>query len=318
MADAATEPKKKRTPPPKGDRCLNCGLEITTNYCPDCGQHNTSHNHGLKQFLLEFLEEFIRFDSKLVRTIVPLVTKPGFLTKEWVAGKRVRYITPLKLYVTLSAICFLAISLKTQLYGANQSDLNFNVNSTDVRLDANSKQGADKSKSNDKALLNGSALDNLLRRKFTSPRQLNKREIREKFISLLPTMTFAIMPIIAGIFYLLYIRSKRYYVEHLVFTLHYYSFAFVIVTVASLIPLKLVTDLGFLWILAYLPIALVKNFGLGYFKTFVKLGIFGFLYAIVLVVAMLATLIVMAIQLPDAKPRLDTNTPTLSNNAPEK
>ena len=112
LDSAEKELSVEPNPPRPPVICRNCGHHVHDKYCPRCGQHFADHNHGLWQFVAEFCEEFVRLDSKFFRTIVPLCIRPGFLTKEWVAGKRVRYITPLKLYLTLSALCFLMISLQ--------------------------------------------------------------------------------------------------------------------------------------------------------------------------------------------------------------
>ncbi|MEI8283039.1 MAG: DUF3667 domain-containing protein [Armatimonadota bacterium] len=277
--------------------CLNCGLALDSNYCPNCGQHNTSHNHGLGQFLHEFLDEFLHLDSKILRTLIPLFTKPGFLTQEWTAGKRIRYITPLKLYVTLSAFCFLSWSLKGTLYGEQKTDLKFNVTAPSA-VKASSP--------------NDSALDSLFRRKIGTPSQSNIPAIRDKFVSQLPTTNFVLMPIVAGIFALLYVRRKRFYVEHLVFTLHYYSFTFMVLSVISLLPphfliTKILSIIGILWVIAYLPIALVRNYQQGYFKTIAKLVIFGFIYAFVVAFALFWTLVVTAIALPNRPAAESTN-----------
>ena len=100
-------PAKVNAPHP---RCRNCGHEVHAVYCPRCGQSIADNNQSLWQFIKDFLEEFVQLDSKFIRTIVPLCFKPGFLTSEWTAGRRVRYITPLKLYITLSALFFLVLS----------------------------------------------------------------------------------------------------------------------------------------------------------------------------------------------------------------
>ena len=263
---------------------------MDTNYCPNCGQHNTSHNHGLGQFLHEFLDEFLHLDSKIVRTLVPLFRRPGFLTQEWVAGKRIRYITPLKLYVTLSAFCFLAISLRGALYGEQKSDLKFTVDSP-------------KAQKKDFPQVE-SSLDHLFRKKIGTPSAGDIGAVKDQFVSRLPTTNFILMPVVAGIFALLYVRRKRFYVEHLVFTLHYYSFLFMVITVTSLLPphfliSNILRGIAFIWMFAYLPIALVRNYQQGYLKTFAKLGIFAFIYAFVLALALFGTLIATAISLPD-------------------
>ena len=295
------EPKELKNSPALGDICLNCGTSVDSKYCPECGQHNTSHNHGLWQFIQEFLEEFIRFDSKLIRTLWPLVRRPGFLTQEWVAGKRVRYITPLRLYVTLSAVCFLAISIKSHYVMGGQSDFKVNLNQPKVSTPTKVKVSPE-----------DSAFESLLKRKLGSPSQADGKELSEKFMSLIPTTNFILMPIFAGIFQLLYIRRKRFYVEHLVFVLHYYSFAFLVTTFTSLLPIKLLSVFGVLWVMGYLPVAMVRNYGQGWLKTLLKVGIFGFLYAIVLAIAVLATLLVTAVMLPDKTPPTSEK-PAISN-----
>ena len=304
--NAEPEPKRKRREQSRGTQCLNCGLAIDTNYCPNCGQHNTSHNHGLAQFLREFMEEFLHLDSKIVRTLVPLFRKPGFLTQEWVAGKRIRYITPLKLYVTLSAFCFLAMSFRGTLYGERKSDLKITVDKPKIQ----------------RADLPGveSSLDNLFRKKIGTMSVQDMGAVKDQFFARLPTTTFILMPVVAGIFALLYVRRKRFYVEHLVFTLHYYSFMFMVITVTSLLPphfliSNILRGVAFVWVLAYLPIGLVRNYQQGYLKTFVKLGIFGFIYAFVLAFALFGTLIATAIALPDKE---KPPAPIAANNSPKK
>ena len=299
--DRDSKPHKKKREHSRGTQCLNCGLAIDTNFCPNCGQHNTNHNHGIGQFLNEFLDEFLHLDSKILRTLVPLLTKPGFLTQEWVAGKRVRYITPLKLYLTLSAFCFLALSFKTQLYGEQLSDLKINVNQPVISITRDKPGVGQKVSSKD------SSLDSLFKRKIGTPDKARIEVIKKQFISRLPTTNFILMPIVAGIFQLLYIRRKRFYVEHLIYTLHYYSFVFLIFTASSLLPphflvSKMLSALGFLWVFVYLPMALARNYQQGYAKTIAKLVLFGVAYSVVLGIALFGTLIATAIALPDNEP----------------
>lgn len=201
-----------------------------------------------------------------------------------------RYITPLKLYVTFSAFCFLAMSFRGTMYKVAKSDFNISIDAT----------------KSEKADLPGveSSLDTLFKKKIGKPDKESIAAIKDKFIARLPTTNFLLMPVVAGIFALLYIRQKRFYVEHLVFTLHYYSFIFLVVTVTSLLPPQFLVSnvlrgIALLWMLAYLPIALVRNYQQGYLKTFVKLGIFGVVYGLVVTVALFGTLVVTAWALPD-------------------
>lgn len=159
-----------------------------------------------------------------------------------------------------------------------------------------------------------SALDNLFKKKIGKPDQASIEAVKDKFIARLPTTNFILMPVVAGIFSLLYFRSKRFYVEHLVFTLHFYSFVFLEMTITALLPphfliSNILRGLGVIWVLAYLPIALVKNFGQGYLKTFLKLGIFALVYAVVLGFALIGTLVATAYALPDRPVAIDAKMP---------
>src|ERR1051326_5570628 len=94
---------------PRLDHCLNCDAAVSGNYCPECGQENEDRTTGLKPLISDFLAEIASFDSKLVSTIVPLLLHPGLLTNAYNDGKRVRFLSPLKMYVVASVAFFLIV-----------------------------------------------------------------------------------------------------------------------------------------------------------------------------------------------------------------
>lgn len=67
----------------------------------------------MRSFLQHFLNDYFTFDSKIVRSFRPLLFKPGFLTTEFLNGRRVRYIPPLRMYLFVSILFFLLLSLQT-------------------------------------------------------------------------------------------------------------------------------------------------------------------------------------------------------------
>lgn len=91
--------------------CLNCTSYISDKfqYCPSCGQE-TKLDQSVKSLFSHFLNDYFTFDSKIVRSILPLITRPAFLTKQFLAGRRVQYIAPLRLFIFLSLIFFLVLS----------------------------------------------------------------------------------------------------------------------------------------------------------------------------------------------------------------
>ena len=92
----------------KTESCSNCGKELKKdNYCPDCGQQNTTKNVEISMLLRDFVDDFFTLDSRLFKTIVPLLFKPGFLTVEYNSGKRIKYLPPLRMYLVFSVLFFL-------------------------------------------------------------------------------------------------------------------------------------------------------------------------------------------------------------------
>lgn len=92
--------------------CPNCEKELHQEFkfCPECGQEVSTGIHSFKDFLNNFLKDYFTYDNKLIKSITPLFTRPGFLTKEFFEGRRVRYIPPLRLYIFISIAFFLVLN----------------------------------------------------------------------------------------------------------------------------------------------------------------------------------------------------------------
>jgi hypothetical protein len=88
--------------------CLNCGSIVEERYCTHCGQENLEPKELASHLFRHFFEDITHYDSKVFTTIKDLLFKPGFLTKEYLAGKRVRYLHPIRMYVFISFLYFLA------------------------------------------------------------------------------------------------------------------------------------------------------------------------------------------------------------------
>lgn len=91
--------------------CRNCGYELSGPFCPKCGQPVKTFMRAVWGLVYEMLDEFFSFDSRAFNTFPPLLLRPGFLTNEYIAGRRARYVSPLRLYLLISIVFFLAFSL---------------------------------------------------------------------------------------------------------------------------------------------------------------------------------------------------------------
>src|SRR5580765_1962139 len=89
--------------------CANCGTPLAGRYCSTCGQRADVHAHSVGHFLHEFAEALTHADSRVWATLVSLLQRPGFLTREYFAGRRARYLEPLRVYLFMSVL-FLLLS----------------------------------------------------------------------------------------------------------------------------------------------------------------------------------------------------------------
>jgi len=93
----------------KEKNCLNCGHHVEFHYCSSCGQPNLELREPFWHFIGHSVAHYFHFESKFWQTLVPLLTKPGQLTLDYLAGKRARYIHPVSLYIFISIVYFLIV-----------------------------------------------------------------------------------------------------------------------------------------------------------------------------------------------------------------
>lgn len=104
------------------NKCANCHtmLSANHNFCPNCGQENHYTDFSLKAMLNDFLGAFLNFDGKIWNTLKIMFLKPGRITKQYVQGKRIRYVSPIRLYLFSSFIFFFILNVS--LKKVSQSD----------------------------------------------------------------------------------------------------------------------------------------------------------------------------------------------------
>lgn len=89
--------------------CLNCGAQVEGRYCHICGQENTEPHESFWALIQHFIFDLFHFDGKFFESLKYLLFRPGFLTKEYMRGRRLAYLNPIRMYIFTSAIFFLII-----------------------------------------------------------------------------------------------------------------------------------------------------------------------------------------------------------------
>jgi len=94
--------------------CENCGAELAGPHCAQCGQAAIDYRRSFRHVIVDVLDSFLNWDSKFFATIGLLIVKPWRLTNEFLAGRRVRYLHPLRLYLLASILFFFAVNYGTR------------------------------------------------------------------------------------------------------------------------------------------------------------------------------------------------------------
>lgn len=100
--------------------CLNCGAEVMGPYCHKCGQENIEPHETFLGMVRHFFYDITHFEGSFFTTLKTLVLKPGFLSKEYIRGRRNAYLHPIRMYVFTSAVFFLVFF---SLYSVKESDI---------------------------------------------------------------------------------------------------------------------------------------------------------------------------------------------------
>jgi hypothetical protein len=187
--------------------CTNCGAEDAGKFCPACGEQQPGH-HDLTvgHFAHDVVHELVHLDSKLFKTLRELVVRPGLLTVEYFAGRKSRYIRPLRLFLTLFALQFIAFTFY--------------------------KPAAIFSVASFQKFDNRGALTKMVEKRATKKQmtvEAYRERVDERWHKNLSLLQF--MHIIGVALVLKLLHRRRFLVEHLVFSAHFLSFSYIMMLV---------------------------------------------------------------------------------------
>ena len=296
LREAAAAPV---APPAGAVRCDNCGAAVTEKYCGRCGQRLEPPVHSLWHFMQVAAEDLTHADSRLWRTLSALLFKPGFLTREFLAGRRASYLPPVRLYLVLSVCFFLVASAVQTPFTVLQFDStkvsHSKVTSVEKVEDLPAlkpkagetpEQHADRLCAN--ANYNGpwaSTLQPLFRGACRKSVIDNGHDLQQAFLHNVPRAMFVFLPLIASLMMLLYWRPRHYYVEHLLLLVHNHALVFLVAGCALLLG-KVVPHIPglqqaiFLYFTWYVYRSLRVAYGQGRLLTLSKLVSLAFFYLV--------------------------------------
>jgi len=259
-----------------------------------CGQHDVDYNRSIWHILEDAVEDFLHFDGRFFRSVRYIFTRPGFLTKEFIAGCRQRYMHPVRFYIFASFMLFsVSVLMNHQLTPAEKARAKAEAGTGDLKEAALRMKEAEATSPEAKTAL--SWIDDPLRIHIDAKDNVSVKDFVGEFWHLLPLMLFLCLPLLAMVLKLVYIRSGRLYVEHLIFALHIQTFAFLsfigIKAAAALVRLagaNYESTVGGILLLGMFFLiwrAFMTVYGQGLIKSMISFMLVLFAYGMVLVLA---------------------------------
>jgi hypothetical protein len=253
--------------------CKNCDAATSGNYCHQCGQATHLHVPSAREFLHEFVSHYVALEGKLWRSLKLLFLKPGLLTREYIEGRRVRYVEPLRLYLTFSIIFFALFKLSgVEIYTDDSAGAAapaaIHAPASSAPPPAAAAAGASvELNERERELVRefgalsprlGAGAENFLR----LMRVQQNEAVKRAFYGYTPYAIFLLMPVFALFLKLLYLGSGRRYGEHFLFALHSNAFAFFTMSLFIVADgWDFVRFLLLVWLIFYLPTAMRRVYG---------------------------------------------------------
>jgi hypothetical protein len=256
------------------DRCGNCGAPLSGPYCSQCGQRHEPAVHSFWHFMREAFEDFTHADSRLWRTLGALLFRPGFLTREFLEGRRACYLPPVRLYLVLSVAFFVIAGAITSHSRAG----------SEAATPAEAREAC-AAMSQQMPWLG--AYGTRFEAGCVATLKDGGRSVDESVLHDVPRAMFLFLPLLGVIMKALYRRPRRHYVEHLLFFVHDHAFIFLVLAVYALIgailPAPVMTVIfGAVWIYValYFFASMRRVYGQSWLATAGKLAVLGFAYLV--------------------------------------
>lgn len=244
--------------------CLNCGYLVQKRYCSNCGQENTETRQSFGHLVRHFFEDLTHYDSGFWKTIRYLLFRPAFLTKEFLAGKRIQYVPPVRLYIFISFLCFFLPYLLPDFSRQTKPDQpahrqqehpkqhdkfrtgtywsGITMHGTEIGFDRPNDYTSVAQMDSMQARLPESIRYNWL--EYRMAKKIIKiyahhseeeviRRFNESFVHNIPKALFVYMPLFALLLWLIHGKKKWMYFDHAIYTLHNFSFILLALSIMS-------------------------------------------------------------------------------------
>jgi hypothetical protein len=267
--------------------CENCGAPLSGKYCSACGQRHFDHPvHHFGHFVSEALEDLTHADSRLWQTLIALLFRPGFLTREFLAGRRVRYLPPVRLYLVLSVLFFLIVAITPHATTIERPILT--QKGSEVYLTPFGVGGMDATRAKEicASFHYAGPLASRFDANCIKALSGDRADFRNGFLHNAGRALFLLLPLLALVMKALYRKPVRRYVEHLLFFVHNHAFLFLVLAVYALLTgfgsalRPILHPVLWIYVWLYFYAAIRRVYGQGWLLTAAKLGVLAGAYVV--------------------------------------
>ena len=256
--------------------CLNCGAQLTGEFCASCGQKRPHTDPSLRDFLRETTEELTHWEGKVPQTLKTLLARPGQLTRDFLAGRRARWLPPLRVYIICSLLFFVAKPIIESATGRSFRTAQFSVTNADGSTTMTPEARAEIEKG-------------LPARLFGAERVIraasSQRELNRAMDATVPRAMFVLLPFFALLTNVAWRKRAPRYPAHLYAALHihaaWFTALFVSTVASAFLPdaMSFVLGLGALGYIVWYAIRAFKTlYQEAWGRTLVKSTMVGGLY----------------------------------------
>jgi hypothetical protein len=268
-------------------------VPVRGKYCGDCGQRVEYHLDSFCDFLREAAEVVTHADSRLWRTLGPLIFRPGFLSQQFLAGRRASYLSPLRLYLVFSIVFFLIASVAGPLAHRSGATSAAARHATQEAR-APEADGPGTQSAADLCRMQVSTVPGpqWIREQFfgacVNSQADQGRAITKSYVRNLGRGMFIFLPLLAAAMQLMYRRPERSYVSHLVLLMHNHAFFFLLMS-AMLATLHwihsgpvaaMLTSALICYLIYYLYRSMARAYAENWSRTLVKFATLSLAYAV--------------------------------------
>lgn len=251
---------------PSYSECKNCGTMLSGMYCHKCGQYALDTKQSFWKFIKQYFDNTFQTDGRALKTLWTMISSPGTLSSEFMKGRIVRYVHPLKLYLFFSIVVFTVIfillpekdfekQIQNSQNTANEQVADSVANSIKNELRANLKYNqydtsevfAKVDSATKKLQTQNIASDTLLNSNAKTQKDDSDKTKQMVFYNSFmgaiktysPILMMLLMPVY-GFFLMLFFKRKcdyKGYIPHFVFATHIHIFIFILSLITSFLVL---------------------------------------------------------------------------------